>query len=89
MRDNGSIILNMTISDVDKFNGYHALFGKVKNATIENVVIDNANVTTGCYAGGVVAYAIGNTTITNCAVKNSKFHTTKSNSAMGGIVVHK
>ena len=81
---NNSVISNMTIDG--KYNDVHALFGKVKNATIENVIIDNANVVTGCYGAGVVAYATGITTITNCTVKTSKFHSTKSNSAMGGII---
>ena len=71
---NSSVISNMTISDVDKFNGYHALFGKVKNATIENVRIDNAKIVSNKYSAGLVTVTYGNTSINNCSANNSSFH---------------
>lgn len=81
---NGSVISNMTISG--DYNGYHALFGKIKDATIQAVAINNANVTTYNYGAGIVAYAIGNSSIVDCKVENSTFHSTQSNSNMGAII---
>ena len=85
---NGHKIKNMTISDPDI--EYAGLFGKANfNSTIKNVALENVNISTGKYIGGIVAYVgIGaNTKVSNCYV-TGVINNTKTNVnsySVGGI----
>lgn len=67
-------ISNMTVSSNQPTSASVGLFNTVgESAVVKNVKLDNANVTSTRYAGGIVGYAhTGNTiTIQNCHVTNS------------------
>ena len=49
---------------------YQGLFGRAKNATITNVIIENCDITAKKYVGGICGYA-GETTISNCKVSGA------------------
>lgn len=49
---------------------YHGLFGRAKNATITNVIIENCDITAKDYVGGICGYA-SETTISNCKVSGA------------------
>lgn len=49
---------------------YQGLFGRAKNATITNVIIENCDITAKRYVGGICGYA-GETTISNCKVSGA------------------
>ena len=66
---NGHVIRNMTIFTAGVNNHYLALFGKLDNAEIKNLGIENAAITGGTgsmYVGALAGYA--DATITNCYV---------------------
>lgn len=49
---------------------YQGLFGRAKNATITNVIIENCDITAKKYVGGICGYA-SETTISNCKVSGA------------------
>ena len=49
---------------------YQGLFGRAKNATITNVIIENCDITAKDYVGGICGYA-SETTISNCKVSGA------------------
>ena len=59
---NGVAIRNLTVNTTE----CAGLFGNVVSPSIENVVLENVNITSSHYAGAVVGYAYAN--ITNCSV---------------------
>ena len=76
------VITNLyTKSDYD----YAGLFGSVKNATISNIGISGGYIEGGDYTGGLVGYAEGDITITNC-YNTGNVTSTSSNSYAGGLV---
>lgn len=64
----GYYIKNLTIGlpNID----YAGLFGGANRATIENVIIDTANITGRDYVGGLSGYGYG-VTVNNCSVKGN------------------
>ena len=49
---------------------YHGLFGRAYSATIQNVIIENCDITAKDYVGGICGYA-SETTISNCKVSGA------------------
>ncbi|MFI3253690.1 MAG: GLUG motif-containing protein [Eubacteriales bacterium] len=63
---NGYTISNLTIYKPK--STHQGLFGYTNNATIDNVKLENCNVTGSNYVGGLVGYAENSTTIKDCYV---------------------
>lgn len=88
------IISNLTVSA----SGIYAtagLFGATYGeATIKNVVLENAHISSTHYAGGILGYETNRTSIINCTVKNSTITSAAENSSgnwdngdkVGGVV---
>ena len=70
---NGCTIKNLKVANIAPKGKVSAgLFGQVQgtNCVIKNITVENVNLTSECYAGGIVAYSNGNGfTIENCHVK--------------------
>ena len=70
---NGSTIKNLKVTNIAPKGKVSAgLFGQVQgiNCVIKNITVENINLTSECYGGGIVAYSNGNGfTIENCHVK--------------------
>ena len=65
---------------------YQGLFGYTLNATIQNVVLTNVNISGASYVGGLIGYAKGTTssTITSCGVSGTAVTGTTNN--VGGLI---
>ena len=64
---------------------YIAPFRRINGATIDGVKLEGTVSSSNRFAGGIVAYAKGTSTVTNC-VNSTSITTTKSNASNGGIV---
>ncbi len=65
---NGHTIKNVTVVDQTPKHAVAGLFGSVVNGTIKNLTVENVNLTSSHYAGGIVAYTSNGPTIENCRV---------------------
>ena len=65
---NGHTIKNVTVVDQTPKHAVAGLFGSVVNGTIKNLTVENVNLTSSHYAGGIVAYTSNGPTIENCHV---------------------
>ena len=65
---NGHTIKNVTVVDQTPNYAVAGLFGSVVNGTIKNLTVENVNLTSSHYAGGIVAYTSNAPTIENCHV---------------------
>ncbi len=72
---NGKTVSNLNVTDKTTALAAAGLFGAVYNATIKDLSIKNATVTSSHYAASVVAYA-WNSTIEKCKVINATVKTT-------------
>ncbi|MDO5522172.1 MAG: hypothetical protein Q4G58_16880 [bacterium] len=79
---NNHVISGLTVT---KQTEYAGLFGLVCNATIENIGLEDAYITTGKYAGGIVGYALA-ANIENCIVNGEIAATSVQNNYAGLIV---
>lgn len=82
--DNHSV-KNITISKQgsdDLIDGYQGFFGYLMGATIQNVRVENCNISAYVYIGGIAGSAGSNTTISNCYVSG----VISGVATMGGIV---
>lgn len=78
----GNTISNLKIDRTESLSG---LFGRVNGATIQNLTIDHATITsTSGNVGALVGAAYGTCTITNCVVKNSSV--TGGSNLTGGLI---
>lgn len=78
----GNTISNLKIDRTESLSG---LFGRVNGATIQNLTIDHAMITsTSGNVGALVGAAYGTCTITNCVVKNSSV--TGGSNLTGGLI---
>ncbi len=71
----GFVIKNLTASSKVSEWSCSGLFGGIYRATIQNVILDNANITGSHYVGGIAAYS-ESSLITNCKVLNSTITST-------------
>ena len=62
----GHTISNLTVEGTDRV----ALFSQIYGSTVENVVLDGAEISGNHYVGGIVGYQLSGT-VSNCEVKNS------------------
>lgn len=67
---NGHTISNFVVNVTGQYASA-GLFGTSNGATIRNVTVDNANINSTHYAGGILGYDTETTHIINCTVKNS------------------
>ena len=65
---NGHKISNITCTDNTPNHAVAGLFGSVVNGTIKDLTVENVNITSTHYAGGIVAYTSNGPTIENCKV---------------------
>ena len=78
----GNTISNLKIDRTESLSG---LFGRVNGATIQDLTIDHATITsTSGNVGALVGAAYGTCTITNCVVKNSSV--TGGSNLTGGLI---
>lgn len=78
----GNTISNLKIDRTESLSG---LFGRVNGATIQDLTIDHATITsTSGNVGALVGAAYGTCTITNCVVKNSSV--TGGSNFTGGLI---
>lgn len=61
-------IKNVTVVDQTPNHAVAGLFGSVVNGTIKNLTVENVNLTSSHYAGGIVAYTSNKPIIENCHV---------------------
>jgi hypothetical protein len=79
---------NFTVSNltINATNGYGGIFARANGAFIENIIIDNLNVSTSARAGGLIGRVEnGDTTIQNIVIKNSNVEGNDSN-GVGGLI---
>jgi fibronectin-binding autotransporter adhesin len=81
---NGHTIQNLNIYKPDLHQV--GLFGSTNNATIKNLNISDANVVGRRNTGGLVGYARGNSTISNCSITGSSTVTGNDAGCAGGLV---
>ncbi|MCF7929907.1 MAG: InlB B-repeat-containing protein [Acholeplasmataceae bacterium] len=80
---NSHTISNITINAV---NGYGGIFARANGATIRDLIVDNANITTTARAGILVGRVENNaTTIKNIVIMNSSVSGADSN-GVGGLI---
>ena len=70
----GHTISNLTVGDDGSYtidNGHNnGLFGGTRNATVRNLIVENATIKGNWHVGTVIAHAQGTTTVENVLVKN-------------------
>lgn len=64
----GHKISNVTVVDNTPNHAVAGLFGSIVNGTIKNLTVENVNLTSSHYAGGIVAYTSNKPIIENCHV---------------------
>ena len=81
----GHTIRNFRSTGNNTSEGGHnkGLFGGTRNATVKNLIVENATISGNFYTGVVIAHAMGATTVENVYVKNC---TVEGMSSIGGIV---
>ena len=71
----GHTISNLTVGDDDSYtsdDGHNnGLFGGTRNATVKNLIMENATIKGNYFVGAVIAHAQARTTVENVLVKNS------------------
>ncbi len=96
---NGHTISNINAGEIFSSNLYYSgFFGIATNAAIQNVTIENANITSTHYAGGIAGQLLYNSKVENCKVINSTIVSTPEDydkdgeydngDKVGGIVGH-
>ena len=66
-------------------DGNQGLFGKIANATIQNVVLSDAIITGFDQVGGIVGELLSTNTVKNCLVLNSQINNTADNES--GVII--
>jgi len=71
----GHTISNLTVGSDDSYtseDGHNeGLFGGTRNATVKNLIMENATIKGNYFVGAVIAHAQASTTVENVLVKNS------------------
>lgn len=71
----GHTISNLTVGNDDSYtseDGHNkGLFGGTRNATVKNLIMENATIKGNYFVGAVIAHAQASTTVENVLVKNS------------------
>lgn len=81
-------VRNLYVNNQDQ--SYQGLFGIVRNARIENLKVENAQVTSGLdYAGGVVGGLLEGSTLKNVSVSKGKVSAERSAGGVVGVVSDK
>ena len=77
---NGHVIKNLTVNNPE----VAGLFGYMTEGTVENVVIDNFNLSANHYAGAIVGWVEGSgVTVDRCTVSNGEITVTVSDKDLG------
>lgn len=83
----GHTISNLTVGNNDSYtseDGHNkGLFGGTRNATVRNLIVENATIKGNWHVGTVIAHAQGATTVKNVLVKNCNV---TGRSLAGGII---
>ena len=83
----GHTISHLTVGDDDSYtseDGHNnGLFGGTRNATVRNLIVENATIKGNWHVGTVIAHAQGATTVENVLVKNCNV---TGRSLAGGII---
>ena len=76
----------ITFNVAEATEQYIAPFRRIDGATIKNLKLEGTVSSSNRFAGGIVAYAKGTSTVTNCINSTSITSTANSNASNGGIV---